>query len=256
VTTKTIQTVNTETRTWEGPNGPVIYVSGQFTDGTEWSNGTKPGFEAKRIEELTALIGQEGEFEVEDKGEYQGRPQVKLKGWPGKAAFGSQNGDHPRGGSWYNSEEGTRFVQERMDRRTALMQAREHFEHGAPWEFIETVAGQMYEWPSDAQSSSLPASVTASPSSGWGPAVTADAAPETSPLSREGDGGSAARGVGTVTGEGANPTSLAKLTETYGTGAKALRAARIFYHDILSSSLSELSEAQVGELIDAAHRPV
>jgi hypothetical protein len=255
MTLKTLQTVNTETRTWEGPNGPVIYVSGQFTDGTEWSNGTKPGFEAKRIEELTALIGQEGEFEIEPKGEYQGRPQVKLKGWPGKQSFQAESSlsTSGRAASWYNSEEGTRFVQERMDRRTALMQAVELTNDLTVW---EPVAGQMYSWLTKDSAAIQPKADN--PSVGpWGPAVTADAAPEASPLSREGDGGSAARGVGTATGEGADtPTSLAKLTETYGTGAKALRASRIFYHDQKPNSLAELSEEQINELIDAAHRPI
>jgi hypothetical protein len=118
-----IQTVSDDTRTWDGPNGTIEFLSGMFTDGSDWSLGCKPENVEARKAELKALIGQDGDFELEAKPEYQGRVQWKLKSWPGKPSFGSSGGSKTAGGSWYNSEVGVHFTQERMDRRTALMQA-------------------------------------------------------------------------------------------------------------------------------------
>ena len=111
----TIQTVDTATRTWEGPKGTIEFIQGQFTDGSGWSLGAKPENAQKRIAELQALIGVEGEYEVEAKPQYQGKDQWKLKSWPGKPSFG--------GGGGGKSPRDEQFIQERMDRRTALMQA-------------------------------------------------------------------------------------------------------------------------------------
>ena len=91
--TLTIQTVDPATRTWEGPKGTIEFIQGQFTDGTGWSLGAKPENAAKRVEELTKLIGVEGEYEVEPKGEFRGKPQFKLKSWPGKPVFGGGGGN-------------------------------------------------------------------------------------------------------------------------------------------------------------------
>ena len=84
----TIQTVDPSTRTWEGPKGTIEFISGQFTDGSGWSLGAKPENAQKRIAELSALIGQPGDYEVEEKPEYQGVKQWKMKSWPGKPVFG------------------------------------------------------------------------------------------------------------------------------------------------------------------------
>jgi len=84
----TIQTVDPSTRTWEGPKGTIEFISGQFTDGSGWSLGAKPENAQKRIAELSALIGQPGDYEVEEKPEYQGVKQWKMKSWPGKPTFG------------------------------------------------------------------------------------------------------------------------------------------------------------------------
>ncbi len=67
--------------------------------------------------------------------------------------------------SWYNSEAGVRFTQERMDRRTALMQAVEH--HSA----VETMtalelADSMYEWLRQSGSASSDASPSTGAASG------------------------------------------------------------------------------------------
>jgi hypothetical protein len=84
----TIQTVDPSTRTWEGPKGTIEFISGQFTDGSGWSLGAKPENAQKRIVELCSLIGKPGEYEVEEKPEYQGVKQWKMKSWPGKPVFG------------------------------------------------------------------------------------------------------------------------------------------------------------------------
>jgi len=93
MTTLTIQTVDPATRTWEGPKGTIEFIQGQFTNGEGWSLGAKPENAAKRVAELTALIGVEGEYELEPKGEFRGKPQHKMKGWPGKPVFGGGGGN-------------------------------------------------------------------------------------------------------------------------------------------------------------------
>ena len=244
-----IQTVNAEAREWDGPNGTIMFLSGQFTDGTEWSLGCKPDNLDKRRAELEALIGVPGEYEVEAKGEYQGRPQVKVKSWPGKAAFGGGSGGG--GGSYYNSKEGVEYTQERMDRRTALMQANDLEQAEAMYEWLRATAGATPFTPPSPDRPSVGA---------WGEKVTADPPPVASPPSTgEGVGGSAAKGDGNGLREGAdNPSLFAKLSDAYGGGSKgsalALKTARLYYPDAKPKSLSELSVAQVEELIAEAER--
>jgi len=79
----------------------------KFDDGTEaWC----PSFEKASALELGKPLP---DGWTQDQGEYGPRafPPKDRKGFAGGKS------------SWYNSEEGTRFTQERMDRRTALMQA-------------------------------------------------------------------------------------------------------------------------------------
>ena len=153
--------------------------------------------------------------------------------------------------SWYSSEAGTRFTQERTDRRTALMQANDLEQAEAMYEWLRATAGAIPFTPPSPDRPSVGA---------WGEKVTADPPPVASPPSTgEGVGGSAAKGDGNGLREGAdNPSLFAKLSDAYGGGSKgsalALKTARLYYPDAKPKSLSELSEAQVEELIAEAER--
>ena len=83
----TIESVNLQTREWEGKNGTVVFISGAFADGSGWSVGVKPENKAARLAELEALIGKEGEFELSARDDYKGIKQWSVKAWPGKPAF-------------------------------------------------------------------------------------------------------------------------------------------------------------------------
>ena len=83
----TIESVNLQTREWEGKNGTVVFISGAFADGSGWSVGVKPENKAARLAELEALIGKEGEFELSARDDYNGIKQWSVKAWPGKPAF-------------------------------------------------------------------------------------------------------------------------------------------------------------------------
>src|SRR4029077_7572212 len=80
----------------------------------------------------------------------KGKPYLKT---PNGSQNSSQNGSagsrsasKPFGAaSWYNSEEGVRFTQERTDRRTALMQAVEIYQHDPQHDWDE-YANDFYEW--------------------------------------------------------------------------------------------------------------
>lgn len=119
-----IQRVYPKPRLWDGQYGPSAAVKVLFTDGSEGDYLTKPDKAESIIAQLTELVGKEGEFEVEERPDYNGVKQWKLKSWPGKPQAGQGGG----GGrqftpAWANTEEGEKFVQERTDRRTSVMQA-------------------------------------------------------------------------------------------------------------------------------------
>lgn len=92
----TIAGVKHKAREWNGPNGTVCFVEGEFDDGSHWSLGCKPENVQARIDELSALVGKPGQFECEQKPEYNGVAQWKMKTWPGKpqggGGFGGGNG--------------------------------------------------------------------------------------------------------------------------------------------------------------------
>jgi hypothetical protein len=122
----TIESVKPEPRIWkECPSGPLAFVEGAFTDGSGWSVGCKPDNSAKRMEEMKALIGQEGEFEVEPGKEYQGRKQWKLKAWPGKApgGFGQRGGGGGFASAFKNTQAGMVIDQWHIGRSVALKAA-------------------------------------------------------------------------------------------------------------------------------------
>lgn len=100
-----------------------LYVNVSFTDGTAGYIASKEHAQEHQTA-LAALKDQEGEFVLEEKGTTKkGATRYKINGYPGweRPAYGGGGGGGKS--SWYNSEEGVRYTQERTDRRTALMQA-------------------------------------------------------------------------------------------------------------------------------------
>ncbi len=108
----------------------------------------------------------------------KGKPYLKAP----KTGSGAKGGFAQ---SWYNSEAGVKYTQERMDRRTALMQAVELFnnEHGE--ETLIDISTLLYVW-LRASDSAAPA---ASPSIGTGGGGTStDPIPPERPEVKDGQG--------------------------------------------------------------------
>ena len=170
VTNKTVSSVIDDINEWENPRGGfVYYVTAMFSDESVGSVGKLTEADARTVQaQLRDAIGEELDFTVEDGGTSQGgRQKWKIKGFgpPGGAATytapGVQgggtgtlaNGSHP-GPTGRRSPEHDQFIQERMDRRTALMQAvellrpvQEKHENGEVTASLGiAVADWMYEW--------------------------------------------------------------------------------------------------------------
>lgn len=130
-----LDAVSTKTITWVGELSPyesngktTHYINVAFDDDSTGSLGKQNPEKAAELRELLlALKGQPAEFGLEDKNKpnKKGQPSYKIKSFPGYEPAPYEGGGSSGGGksSWYNSEEGVRFTQERSDRRTALMQA-------------------------------------------------------------------------------------------------------------------------------------
>ena len=138
VTNKTVSSVIDDINEWENPRGGfVYYVTAMFSDESVGSVGKLTEADARTVQaQLRDAIGEELDFTVEDGGTSQGgRQKWKIKGFgpPGGAATytapgvqgGGQGSTLPGTGSASRgrSPEHDQFIQERMDRRTALMQA-------------------------------------------------------------------------------------------------------------------------------------
>jgi hypothetical protein len=127
-----------------------VYLNMAFADGTVAYKAGKPADMTKHEAALRAFEnGEPQEFLFEDTGKktQKGAPKMKLVGYPGWEAQSQGNSNSSGGKSWYNSEEGVRYTQERTDRRTALMQAIEYAKAYAPgpaeWPGF---ADEMYDW--------------------------------------------------------------------------------------------------------------
>jgi hypothetical protein len=98
-------------RTWEGSFGPAATIDLMFVDGSEGSVNTKPEYAEKHVKALMAIVGQPGEFDVEEKPEYNGIPQFKVKEYPGKPTGqgqfggGGGGGGGRGGGDWETHDE-------------------------------------------------------------------------------------------------------------------------------------------------------
>ena len=136
---KTVSSVIDDINEWNGPNGTIYYVTAIFTDESVGSAGKKNYDAALEVQGLLReAIGVEQDFTLESKGQTKtGREKFAIKGFgtPGGAATYVAPGVQGAGGSMPlaqagpsrgRSPEHDQFIQERMDRRTALMQAVAH----------------------------------------------------------------------------------------------------------------------------------
>lgn len=203
-----------KTLSWVSPVGDKpdqygnYYVNVAFASGEGGYIASKQSRATAHQEALTALLNQEAEFTLEPKGKTQkGADKFKLVAYPGYEPSSSDGGRVSSQASWNYSEEGVRFVQERMDRRTALMQA---VEHGPTTSLTRTLerADRILAW--------LTGSSGAPPSaSNPGESSQADGAPEQRPTESLTDGEAGAAPVGS--GEGVlaspSPTTTQRLAE-------------------------------------------
>ena len=132
---KTVSSVIDDINEWAHPQyGTTYYVTAIFTDESVGSVGRKDQDAALEVQGLLReAIGQELDFTLEAKGQTKtGRDKFTIKGFgtPGGAATytapGVQGGvvaPSAGGAGRTRSPEHDQFIQERMDRRTALMQA-------------------------------------------------------------------------------------------------------------------------------------
>jgi hypothetical protein len=151
-----IATVYPEPRKWEGPNGTVFFIKAIFSDQSSADAGAKTEQSARQyIEALRALIGEEHEYEVERKpNDFEGHPSYKLKSWPGKEKGygGAGGGKGSYVPAFHQTAEGCAYEQERMDRRTALMQAVASMnlpatrQEGVAEEVLCRLADLLYAW--------------------------------------------------------------------------------------------------------------
>lgn len=110
-------------RTYETQHGTKAAIKLRFESGEVAELTTNADTLGKRMETLLPLVGKDESWTLQDGGKRaDDTPKpMKVTDWPGKPQ--QQGGGGGGGSSWYNSVEGVRFTQERMDRRTALMQA-------------------------------------------------------------------------------------------------------------------------------------
>jgi len=111
-------------RTWDGRYGPMASIMLDFGE-HQAELVTKPDSLAKRLEMCEQWVGRPSEEWVfADAGTFSdGKPRPpKVTSYPGKQAApgGSGGARAPR---WGDTPEGQAYIQERTDRRTALMQA-------------------------------------------------------------------------------------------------------------------------------------
>ncbi len=121
-----LKSVAPNPREWQGSFGPGASVKMWFVSGEQGEYSTKPEKAQQHIDALTALVGKPGEYEVEQRPDFDGVPQLRVKNYPGKVQPAGGFGGKGGGGfqqAWRNGEDGFRFEQDQMMIRTSLMQA-------------------------------------------------------------------------------------------------------------------------------------
>lgn len=129
--TATIKSVKSDPKPYDGKMGKIFFVDGEFQEG-EFSTFAKSDQKAQElIALLTGLVGKTEQYEVEEKGTKNGRPQYKLVDYPGKPVYsgGGGGGFAGRGGGggyqprYRDSEQGAKEERDSISRSVALQQA-------------------------------------------------------------------------------------------------------------------------------------
>ena len=197
MTTKTIEHVYPDARIWESKFGPMHTIKVEFTDGTFGELNTKPETEAKRREELTALIDKPGEFTLEDAGNWpDGNPKpLKIKDYPGTPQGSGGGGNGYKALGFAERMELDRFHELSTNARTAVMQAliRHPNDDAAFFGF----ASRIFDWLQSKAPASPPQS-EAGPAGGEGtqeiPSPTSPPAPSSAAGEDAGEGSKPAAG--------------------------------------------------------------
>lgn len=151
----TISKVNETPRPWGDKYPDACSVEVLFADGSRGEVATKTNAAARHVEALSSIIGRECDFEVEDKGEYRGQHQWRIKGYPGKPQAGGAGG---KGGgfapSYRQGPEAFAIEQRCISRAVALKEACAVFANGNHGSQIEmasvlAVADQFFAWLSE-----------------------------------------------------------------------------------------------------------
>jgi len=154
---KTVSSVMDISEPWDNPHGgQVWYVTAFCTDGDVLSAGRKDEDAATELQGLLIeAIGVEQDFTLApDRPTKSGKTKWKLLGFgtPGGAATytapgvqGNGGPQHHSGGTRSRSPEHDQFIQERMDRRTALMQVVEEARSFSVAASLER-ADAFYDW--------------------------------------------------------------------------------------------------------------
>jgi hypothetical protein len=178
----TIASVQPEPSFWSKDEKQAWFVNGRFADNSElsvWNNSEDQAKEVIGV--LSALIGKEGEYEVDGK---------KLKDWPGKpgkksgAGFGGRNFVS----KWTDMEPGARWMDDRINRRRALELAVQEAGPGATEtvaraDLVMARAKEFYEF-LNAGGASIPAAASPAPltpSGGGAPRPSGGGGPAESP---------------------------------------------------------------------------
>ena len=133
----------------------VNEISGNFSDGSQWSIGCKPENSTKRIEDMRSLVGVEGQYEVNERADYGGKKQWSLTNYPGKPQQGGGSGFIASGGTrgtfqtrYRDTEQGTKEERESIHRSVALQQAIvfSNTQHPGEPPHILSIADAFYDW--------------------------------------------------------------------------------------------------------------
>lgn len=209
MTVKTLRWIDPNTRQWDSQHGPMVSISIEFEDGGKGQVNTKPEYLSKRLEELTACIGQPGEFTVEDAGNWpDGNPKpLKVRDWPGKPQAQASGGGGGRGSlSLGDRLKLDRFHEASTNARTSIMQAIAFVADDAAMDEVLVEAARIYAWLQEKSSESVvPTAGSGTAGAGSPPSgVTSGPASAPTSSSEEAEGAPSDRGpdLAESTGEG------------------------------------------------------
>jgi len=113
-------------RAWGDKYPDNCSVNVLFEDGSMGEVATKKDKAEEVKERLTALVGQDADFELDEGKEFQGEKRWGIKNYPGKpqgGGFGGGGGGRAYVPAYHQTKDGFMHEQKYMNARTAVMQA-------------------------------------------------------------------------------------------------------------------------------------